>query len=211
MKLCRYGVSETQFNPLLSTSPEGRPFTFGTVKMLEHVYGIDRLIRAFIQFLDQFPEAQRSEYALRIVGDGTMRHELTAMVTELNLSSYVTFVPAVKHVDVPVQLQQLDVYMALSRREGFGVSIAEAGMMGLPVIAANVGGIPEIVEDGVSGFLVDADELNNIVDRMNRYAGDEDVREKHRTALRERIVTNFKWTDSLSSMIRLYESVVRVA
>jgi glycosyltransferase involved in cell wall biosynthesis len=174
--ICHYGVSSELFNSSRTVTLKRDTFVFGTVKMLEHVYGIDRLILAFEMFLESVSDILRNTYRLRIVGSGSLSVEYKKMVSDHGLDDHVIFVPAVSHMDVASELAHLDVFMALSRREGFGVAIAEAGMMELPVIASRVGGIPEIIENGTSGFLVDGEDRKDIVEKMTIYSMNPELR-----------------------------------
>ena len=69
--------------------------------------------------------------------------------------------------------------------EGFGVSLTEAGAAGLPLVASNLGGIPDQVEHGVNGFLHEPDDVATQAEYMIRLARDEDLRRKMGTAARE--------------------------
>jgi glycosyltransferase involved in cell wall biosynthesis len=96
---------------------------------------------------------QRSINArLTIVGDGPLRKELEARATALELSEYVSF-PGYRD-DVGLDLAASDIYLHPSIREGFGLAVVEAMLQRLPVIVAQAGALPELVEDGISGLVV---------------------------------------------------------
>src|SRR5690606_38202825 len=89
---------------------------------------------------------------LRIVGDGPDRRELESRAAPLG--NAVQFVGAVPHDDVQQQLQLIDIYVAASRKESFGVAVIEASACGLPVVVSDADGLSEVVDDGVTGLVV---------------------------------------------------------
>jgi len=118
---------------------------------------IDVLVRAMPRILARYPDAR-----LTLAGDGTCRDSLMELVQELGVRDRVAFLG--HREDVPALLQEADVFVLPSRSEAFPNSIMEAMAAGVPVIASDVGGIPELVRDGVTGRLVppgDVDALAN--------------------------------------------------
>jgi glycosyltransferase involved in cell wall biosynthesis len=104
--------------------------------------------------LSAMPEILRRSSApvtLYILGEGSRRQALLDMVNAWDLSSHVVFLGYVK--DVRSSLEQLDLVVSASTREGWGIALIEAMAMGLPVVAPRTGGIPEMIEDGVTGIL----------------------------------------------------------
>jgi len=89
---------------------------------------------------------------LLLVGDGPEKMEMEALVNELGLQDQVIFTG--KRDDLPELLAISDVMFHLSEKEAFGLVLLEALACGLPSVATNIGGIPEVIEDGVNGFLV---------------------------------------------------------
>lgn len=89
---------------------------------------------------------------LLIVGDGILESELKSMVQKMELSNYVIF--AGKREDIPRILSEIDIFVLSSSVEGSPAVIKEALIMEKPVVSTNVGGIPEIIQDGVTGILV---------------------------------------------------------
>jgi glycosyltransferase involved in cell wall biosynthesis len=96
----------------------------------------------------------RNNYSVKLalVGDGPERNSLEKLTDELGLKYCVTFLGVRK--DISTLLQSCDIFVHPARWEGFGRVIAEAMAMGRPVIASEVGGIPEIIINGQSGLLV---------------------------------------------------------
>ncbi len=118
---------------------------------------IDVLVRSMPRILERHPDAR-----LTLAGDGTCREALTTLVRELGVGERVTFLG--HRDDVPALLQDADVFVLPSRSEAFPNSIMEAMAAGVPVVASDVGGIPELVRDQVTGRLVppgNVDALSN--------------------------------------------------
>ena len=127
----------------------------GVVARLEPEKGHPTLLEAWPKVLRAVPDAY-----LLIVGEGSRRDALEAQARELRIAHRVVFTG--RRDDVPAVTAALDVAVLPSYREAQGMVILEAMALSRPVVASNVGGIPEMIEDGVTGLLVpprDADAL----------------------------------------------------
>ncbi len=105
----------------------------------------------FLEAAAEIAEA-RPDVAFLVVGDGIRKRELEEMAAELGIADRVTFAGA--RDDVPSLLKLMDVFVLSSLSEGSPNAVLEAMAAGLPVVATDVGGLPEIVIDGESGILV---------------------------------------------------------
>jgi glycosyltransferase involved in cell wall biosynthesis len=134
----------------------------GVVARLEPEKGHPTLLEAWPQVLKNVPDAY-----LLIVGEGSRRDALEAMARELRIAHRVVFTG--RRDDVPAVTAALDVAVLPSYREAQGLSILEAMALSRPVVASNVGGIPEMITDGLTGLLVpphDADALAGAISRL---------------------------------------------
>ncbi|HHY47588.1 MAG TPA: glycosyltransferase family 4 protein [Firmicutes bacterium] len=125
----------------------GRGPVVGTVARLIPQKGVDVLLRAFPLVREAFPGAE-----LVVAGDGPMRSQLQALAGHLGIGARVAFTG--HRNDIPALLRTFDVFVLASLSEGMPVSVIEAMASRVPVVATCTGGIPEVVEDGVSGLLV---------------------------------------------------------
>lgn len=129
----------------------------------------DVLVRAFARV-----HAQRPNARLRLVGDGALRHQVTKLVAELGLGSFVEFSGAVGNVWP--ELRDADVFALASSSETFGIAVLEAMAAGLPVVAPAVGGLPELVTHARTGLLVQPNDAVALADALVTLLNDEDAR-----------------------------------
>jgi glycosyltransferase involved in cell wall biosynthesis len=143
--------------------PVGAP-NVGDVARLEPEKGHPTLLEAWPAVVAAVPEAH-----LLIVGEGSQREALEAQAATLGIEPSVTFTG--RRDDVPAVTAALDVAVLPSYREAQGLSILEAMALSRPVVASAVGGIPEMIEDGMTGLLVpphDAAALSAAIIRVLR-------------------------------------------
>jgi glycosyltransferase involved in cell wall biosynthesis len=133
-------------------NPEMAPETNGVQKIgfvgrLSEEKGIHSLLRSMVIIRREMPDAR-----LVIVGTGPLEDKLKVLVSQLQLNSHVEFTGFKENVFET--LRQLDIFVLPSRIEGCPISVLEAMAIGLPVVATNIGGNPELVRDGETGLLI---------------------------------------------------------
>ncbi len=167
--LVLHGVDLDEFKPRdpLKRLDDGCPKTVvvGTLARLDPVKGLDVFIEAAQMVIPSCPQAR-----FIIAGTGFMEKALKAKIRELRLDSFVQMAGFVH--DVSGFLSDLDIFVLPSLSEGLGLSVLEAMAQGLPVIATRVGGIPEAVEDGVTGILVEPGNPRLLAQSIARLAID---------------------------------------
>jgi glycosyltransferase involved in cell wall biosynthesis len=126
---------------------EDSTFLVGTVARLQRVKGVECLIEAANYIVESVPDAR-----FLIVGDGPQKAELEYRIKQLDLSS--RFIFAGTRGDVPAILSALDLFVLPSLSEALGIAVIEALLMRVPVVATNVGGVPEVVKNRETGLLV---------------------------------------------------------
>jgi glycosyltransferase involved in cell wall biosynthesis len=144
--------------------PESAPIV-GVVARLEAEKGHRTLIDAWPLVLTAHPEAW-----LLVVGEGSERNSLEAQAASLGVANRVVFTG--RREDVPAVTAALDISVLPSYREAQGLSVLEAMALGRPVVASEVGGIPEMIEDGVSGLLVPPNDSVALADAIIRLLSD---------------------------------------
>ena len=139
-------------------------FVIGHVGTLRKEKGHDILLKAF----QKFSSIQSAK--LLLVGDGPLKEQLQEQVGTLCLTNDVIF--AGSRSDVPDLLKAMDLFVFPSRNEALGIALLEAMYSALPVIAARTGGIPEIVEDGETGLLVESEDVDGFCLALQRLFAD---------------------------------------
>jgi colanic acid/amylovoran biosynthesis glycosyltransferase len=127
----------------------------------------DVLLRAFKEL-----DGSHSELELDLVGDGPFRSELEALASELDIRGRVNFRGRVSRETALEYLGGARAMCLPSRRETFGLVVAEAMLLGVPVVATTVGGIPEIVRDEIDGLLVPPDDPRSLAEALERILSD---------------------------------------
>ena len=144
--------------------PEDAPIV-GVVARLEAEKGHRVLLEAWPLVLAANPDAW-----LLVVGEGSERNSLEAQAGSLGISEHVVFTG--RREDVPAVTAALDVAVLPSYREAQGLSVLEAMALSRPVVASNVGGIPEMIEDGVTGLLDPPGNREALAAAINRLLSD---------------------------------------
>ncbi len=139
--------------------PEG-PMV-GVVARLEAEKGHPTLLDAWPRVLERFSNA-----TLLVIGEGSRESALKEQAAELGISGSVIFTG--RRDDVPAVTKSLDVAVLPSYREAQGLTILEAMALSRPVVASNVGGIPEMIEDGKTGLLVPPHDPSALADAIVR-------------------------------------------
>jgi glycosyltransferase involved in cell wall biosynthesis len=148
-RVIRNGIDLNYFNPDLSPPPAAVPGSplLGAIASLTPEKGLDLLLQALPGLAARHPQL-----GLCLVGDGPLREALQVQVRALGLEARVHF--SGNAPDVRPYLRAFDLLVVPSRREGQGRVLMEAMALGRPVVAAQVGGIPELVRHGHNGWLV---------------------------------------------------------
>lgn len=205
IEITPFGVDLNKFVPKKKIyDHENSKIVIGTVKTLDHFYGIDTLIKAFSIV------AKKHSYLnleLLIVGGGPQYDSLLNLCEILNISNRVTFTGQVSINAVPKYLNMLDIYVALSNSESFGVAIIEASACELPVIVSNVGGLPSVVDDGATGLIVPPNDPCSAAVAIDKLICNEELRTQLGKAGRKKVEREFEWHDCVNRMISIYENI----
>jgi glycosyltransferase involved in cell wall biosynthesis len=142
------------------------------------------------------------------VGSGPMRSELEGRVRRLGLDGAVVFTGYLPEADKVPMLNLADVFVFPSLLEGFPLAPQEAMSCGRPVVAFRVASLPEMVEDGQSGFLVEANDRAAFADRAVRLLRDPAMRARFGVAAAERVDRHFRWDLTVGRVQKIYQEVV---
>ena len=186
------GVDTATFRPAQAGSAGGRVLAIGRLAP-DKDHGT--LIRAFARVLDDHPTAQ-----LTIVGEGEERDRLERLAATL-LPSDRFRLEAPTGTDVVDLYHRADLVVLSSVREGAPNVLLEAMACGLPVVATAVGGVPDLVADGVTGLLVPSGDPVTMAGAIGRLLSDPAARAAFGRAGRERVERQF----SIAEMVRAHE------
>ncbi len=173
-----------------------------TVGRLERRKGIDTVIRALPSILSRVPDA-----VYVIVGQGRDRERLERLASDQGVGEAVQFWGAVDSAELCATYNLCDVFITASRStppdvEGFGIVFLEAGACGKPVIAGSEGGVPDAVDDDVTGLLVDPHSPDAVADAAVGLLLDEGRARRMGKAARERIEAVRTWAQTAERLLR---------
>ncbi len=202
-----FGINLDEFKQEKSISLfEQYDIVIGTIKTLEQVYRVDRLIRVFAKLTELEPNLPLK---LLIAGDGSLRGELEQLVKELGITNRVVFTGKIEHAKVVPYYNMLDVFLALSESESFGVSVIEASACEVPVVVSNVGGLPEVVDDGSTGFVVPDDDIDFIAEKVRMLINDKKLRDSFGKNGREKVEKEYDFSVNLKQMLNVYNDIFK--
>jgi L-malate glycosyltransferase len=203
-----FGVDTNIFKPYKVQSlfhPED--IVIGTVKTLEEKYGVEYLIRAFHKVLCWHPNLPLK---LLVVGGGSLELHLKNICKKLGLSSHVVFTGLVPYEKVSMYQNMLSISVTVSilNSESFGVAVLEASACQKPVIVSNVGGLPEVVKNGVTGIIIPPRDVLATAFAIERVVLNNDLRLKMGYAGRQFVIKYYQWEDSVTQMIDIYNQLL---
>ncbi len=193
MHVIPYGVAPQHAEP----HPGREPVVFGTAANLEYHKGIEILLAAAAKV--------ETPLQLEIYGDGRARGELAAEASRLGLDArFHGFDPEFR-----AKIRELDVFVLPTRGDNFPVSILEAMANALPVISTRVGGIPEQIEDGATGYLVEPDDVDDLATAMETLASDPARRDAFGRAGAAKVEREFSSESVARRLLAVYEQVAK--
>jgi L-malate glycosyltransferase len=204
-----FGVDLNVFKPLqVHHVFNDDAIVIGTIKSLEKKYGIEYLIEAFA-ILQRRIKAYSVK--LLIVGKGTLDTKLKAKVKDLGIEADTVFTGFIKPAEISSyhNMLTIPVFPSIDNSESFGVAAVEAMACEKPVIVSDVGGLPEVVENKITGLVVPPANSEKLADAMEKLVKDEQLRVRLGKQGRQRVEKLYNWKNNLDSMIRIYEEISR--
>ncbi|HTA27139.1 MAG TPA: glycosyltransferase [Bacteroidia bacterium] len=179
----------------------------GTVKALEEKYGIAYLIDAFALLRKR---VKSYPLKLLIVGKGSLDIDLKRKVKDFGIESDVVFTGYIPPAEIPFYQNMLTiaVFPSIDKSESFGVSAVEAMACEKPVVVSNIGGLPEVVEAGVTGLIVPPANAEKLAETLEILVKDEQLRDKLGKLGRSRVAKLYNWENNLADMIRIYKALI---
>ena len=195
--VCRAQADEVS----TAQSGEKKPFVIGHVGRFAPIKNQILLVEAFCSVLQRFPYL-RDHLRLYMIGDGPQRAECQRLLADCNASN-IAWLPGLLS-DMPEVYRKFDLFVLPSIREGISNTVLEAMACGIPVIATDVGGTPEIVEHGRTGTLVESQNREAMANAIVDYVNNKDLLCTHGQNARLHIESNFSLTKMIESYDQLY-------
>ncbi len=171
-------------------------FWMGTISELTKNKGIEFAIRAIAQL-------KNSDLHFIIMGEGELKNHLKKLSQDLNIENQVHFCGAIDNA--AKYLKALDVFTLTSITEALGYVLMEAGLAEIPVLASDVGGIPEIIEHHQTGILTTPKSPDSIAQAINKLLKDEPLRTTLAQNLKEKVQTKFGFEKMIEETTSLYK------
>src|SRR5574338_1011905 len=200
------GTDLRRFSPAASgngaVDPRFGPHMIFACRQLFPRKGIRFLIEAAAQLAPRFPDLK-----VVIAGDGFERPELLRLAESLGIADRVTFLGWVPNTDLPPYYRAAAVSVIPSLEEGFGIPAAEAMGCQTPVVASDAGGLPEVVEHGVTGLVVPRGDSSALATAIGALLADPFKRTQMGLAGRERALRLFDWDRTAEQLEQIYAEV----
>jgi glycosyltransferase involved in cell wall biosynthesis len=173
--------------------------------------GFEYLIEAFNQIVHQ---RNIKDIKLRIGGRGPLKSHYEQMIDQYCLSDHIGFLGYIKDEDIPSYYTEADIFVLPSivdergDTEGLGVVFLEANACGTPVIGSRVGGIIDVIKNGVNGFYVRQKNALDLAEKIIKLADNEELRKKMGAAGRRIVEEDFNWNHLTKRIIKIYDSLL---
>jgi len=202
IKITPFGVDVKKYNINKTSS---NLFRIGLIKVIEKRYGIDVLLRAYKDFIERY---SISDCILVIAGDGPNFCDIKRLSEKLGLSENIKFLGWVKNEETPFFFRDIDLLVVPSREESFGVVAVEGLASRTPVIASNVGGLPEVIDHEVTGLIFESENYKQLSDLIFKIYIDRNITNQltHNGFLKAN--DEYNWDDNVNLMISIYSRLL---
>jgi phosphatidylinositol alpha-1,6-mannosyltransferase len=209
-RIIPYGVDIDRFAPGVDCAavrvslgvPEGSPVLFA-LQRLSRVKRTDVLIRAMPAVLKRYPAA-----VLVVGGKGPEEEALKTLAADLGVAGNVIFAGYIGEKELPGYFALADIFAFHSTNETFGIIFAQAMAAGKPIVSVNATAIPEVVDDGTIGTLVEPLNPQQFAGAVVDLLGDEEKRRRFSTNGRHKAVSLYSWDSVAEQYERAFESLL---
>ncbi|HHY80546.1 MAG TPA: glycosyltransferase family 4 protein [Thermoanaerobacter sp.] len=205
-----FGVDIEKFSRK-NESQNKEKICIGNIKTLAPKYGITDLIKAVRILKDNLVKKGLREISdnivVQIYGDGMQREEILDLIKQLQLEDTVELKGRIPNHEVPAALEKMDIFCLTSVFESFGVSAVEAMALELPVVATDVDGFKEVVENDVTGIIVQRKNPAAIAKALEKLVLNKETRLEMGKNGRNRVIELYDWNRNVDTMLELYKSI----
>jgi len=204
IRVVPFGVDCDFFSPRKKI--KSARITIGFVKHLLPKYGPEYIVRAMKIITEKYHDTK-----LIMAGIGTQDKGLKTLSRSLGVNHNIEFVGKVPHENVPDLLAKVDIFVmpSIYDSESFGVAAVESAAMEIPVVATQVGGVPEVVLDEKTGILVDPRNVQQLADAIIRLIESPELRREMGKNGREHVLENYSWEENAKLMESVYEGCIQ--
>jgi L-malate glycosyltransferase len=186
------GINTNVFSPSAEHIQNNGEFRLITVSRLIKRKGIQNVLKALAEIRKSLPPGKGNVINFTIIGEGNYESELKTMTNKLGLNNVVRFLGYLPTNDIPSYFRQSDAFILPSLAEAFGNVVAEAMACGLPIIGADEGGIPDLVNEE-NGILVQPENISQIKSAIITMINDKEMRLKMSNTNVKKIAQNYNW------------------
>jgi len=210
LKIIPFGVDTNifKYNPV---SKEKNLFQILSIGYLIERKGFKYLIKSVKEVLKIHDNVN-----LKIVGTGPLENQIKNLLNELKLTKCIEVISNVSDEKLLELYNSSDIFVLPSvvdsqgNTEGLGVVLLEAMACKVPVIASNIGGIPDIVHDRVNGILVPQKDVLELSKSINELIGNEDMRKNLALNGYEMVKAHFSWKQIANDYIKIYTEIIEL-
>lgn len=185
----------------------------GIVKNLKKIYGIEYGILAIKELKNRYNNKGKKNIAdsikFYIYGDGEEKNNLKELIDNNDLSNSIFLKGKIPNSEVPMAMNHLDVFCATSLNESFGVSLLEAMACELPIVATNVDGFKEVVDDGKTGYIVEKENVQKIADALEKLINNKSLSISMGKNGRKRVLKYYSWDKNVDNMCKIYDIIIK--
>jgi glycosyltransferase involved in cell wall biosynthesis len=150
---------------------------------------------------------ERGRFQLEIVGGGSDEMVLRNLAAEHGLAKEVRFLGPLPRAEVARRYRAADMFTLPSSAEAFGNVFAEALASGLPIVGSSIGGIPDLVEHGTNGLLVQAGNIEALAGAIRYLADDPEMRQEMAQRNRAKAEADLEWSHVTRRYLATYEAI----
>tara|TARA_Y100001980_G_C14545428_1_gene324986 strand:- start:1288 stop:2379 length:1092 start_codon:yes stop_codon:yes gene_type:complete len=196
-----FGVDLDLFSPKNRVKEK---FIVGTIKSIENYNGIDCLIDSANIVINDF----KKDILFIVVGNGSLKKDMEEKVAILNLDDKIKFFGFVEHGSVKKYYDMLSIFVAVSTRESFGVSVLEAAALEIPSITSNIGGLTEVNLHNKTGIVIEPDSPLQLAKSIIKLYENNELRNNLGVNARKMVIEKFNWDESIKKMLKVYKNAI---
>lgn len=171
-------------------------------RLIPHKH-VDHLIESFEEIVKIVPDAN-----LVIVGRGDEKNNIIDMVSSKSLDARVSFKENLSDEELIKEIKESEVLVLPSTREGFGMVLAEANYCNVPVVTYASGGTIDVVDDGYNGFLVEADNIPQLTEKILLLLNDKELQKQMGINGRNKVETQFNWDKIVDEYLTIIDNLM---